>query len=136
MVRLPGMLAAIRSVLPPRSAADTGRLHHAILGLMLFVGEQLSILIREEAPSHADPARSARNYLDAHYSERISVAELARHSGVTPAHLGRAFHRRYGTSPGRYRDQLRMEAAVDPAAGGEKLLLCCCCCGRERRGEY
>jgi transcriptional regulator GlxA family with amidase domain len=41
------------------------------------------------------------------------IAQLARDVGVTPAHFGRAFRERYGISPGRYRDQLRIDAAIN-----------------------
>ncbi len=113
MVRLPGLLAALRSALRSRATSDAGRIYLAILGLLRFVGEQLYRHLDVEAPVHPLPAKAARDYLDTHYAEGVSMAALARHVSVTPAHLSRAFQNRYGISPGRYRDQLRMEAAVN-----------------------
>ncbi|MBL7077154.1 MAG: helix-turn-helix transcriptional regulator [Kiritimatiellae bacterium] len=112
MLRLPGLLAALRSPLPPRNAIAEARLHQAILGLFLFVAEQLSAGIATRPPDRS-PIEAAHAYLDAHYADGPSIAALARDIGVTPAHFGRAFRERYGVSPGRYRDQLRIDAAVN-----------------------
>jgi len=117
MLRLPALLAALRSPVPPRNAVASARLHQAVLGLLLFVAGA----IRESplrgtgagTPRDISPVDAARAYLDVHYAERVSIAELARDVGVTPAHFGRAFRERYGISPGRYRDQLRIDAAVN-----------------------
>ena len=53
----------------------------------------------------------AREYVEAHSSMRITLAELARHSGVHPVHLAQAFRSRYGMSVGAYVRGVRVERA-------------------------
>ncbi|MFT5241327.1 MAG: AraC-like DNA-binding protein [Candidatus Promineifilaceae bacterium] len=113
MLRLPGMLAAIHSALVPNAGQGATHLYHALLGLFCFVAEQRRAQAGVQSSKQRPPAVFARNEIDAHYTDRVSIADLAQHAGVTAAHLGRAFQNRYGISPGRYREQLRMEAAVN-----------------------
>ena len=47
-------------------------------------------------------ARRAREYLDAHPTERITLDVLARHVGASPYHLQRTFKRATGLSPAEY----------------------------------
>jgi AraC family transcriptional regulator, regulatory protein of adaptative response / methylated-DNA-[protein]-cysteine methyltransferase len=51
--------------------------------------------------------RAARAFLDAHPSERVSLARLARAVGASPWHLQRSFSRAVGLSPKEYHDGLR-----------------------------
>lgn len=47
-------------------------------------------------------ARRARDHLDAHPTERITLEALARHVGASPYHLQRTFKRAMGLSPAEY----------------------------------
>lgn len=47
-------------------------------------------------------ARTLRDYLDAHYTEEISLNDLARQYSYSPSHLIRSFHQAYGASPMQY----------------------------------
>ena len=49
MLRLPGLLAALRAPLPPRRTIAGARLHQAIMGLLLFVA---AIISRLSSTSH------------------------------------------------------------------------------------
>jgi two-component system response regulator YesN len=56
-------------------------------------------------------ARTLRDYLDAHYTEEISLNDLARQYSYSPSHLIRSFHQAYGASPMQYLKKLRIEHA-------------------------
>lgn len=60
------------------------------------------------------PALSARVkfYLDAKYTEKLRIDELAARFGVHPNHLSRAFRERYDVSPKQYLQTLKLEKAA------------------------
>lgn len=65
---------------------------------------------RRERP---DPARelaeAARDHLEAHLDETVTLAELAEEVGASPWHLQRTFKRFFGHSPRQYVNARRME---------------------------
>jgi AraC family transcriptional regulator of adaptative response/methylated-DNA-[protein]-cysteine methyltransferase len=64
---------------------------------------------RPESAGRTTPASTAREYLDAHATERVTLETLARVVGVSAAHLQREFTRAFGMSPKRYHDSLRQD---------------------------
>jgi AraC-like DNA-binding protein len=63
----------------------------------------------------AHPARHllrARDLADARYFEPLSVADLARAAGLSPAHFSREFRRTFGEAPHQYLLTRRMERAA------------------------
>ena len=52
--------------------------------------------------------RRARQYLDAHYSENVSLDDLARLTGLSPFHLLRVFAREVGLPPHAYLTGVRV----------------------------
>jgi AraC family transcriptional regulator len=84
----------------------------AIEGLTL---ELLAELVRSPQKSVASlPPRwleQARDLLDAHFAENLSVETVARTVDVHPAHLVRSFRRQYGCTMGDYVRQRRIEFA-------------------------
>lgn len=62
---------------------------------------------------HPDPARklseTARQYLEEHLDETVTLDRLAQHCGVTPWHLQRTFKRFFGQSPRVYVNARRLE---------------------------
>jgi len=60
----------------------------------------------------------AREYLDGHFTERVSLDELARLAGVSPYHLTRSFHSELGLPPSAYQRQLRVELAKEQLRAG------------------
>jgi len=52
-----------------------------------------------------------RDYMHAHYAEKITLAELAAIAGVHRVHVVRAFRQHLGETPGSYVRRLRIEAA-------------------------
>jgi len=54
----------------------------------------------------------ARDLVDAHYAEPLTVADLARCAGPSPAHFSREFRRAFGEPPHRYLLTRRLERAA------------------------
>jgi AraC-like DNA-binding protein len=65
--------------------------------------------------SAVPPARHllrAKDLADARYAEPLSVADLARAAGLSPAHFSREFRRAFGESPHSYLLTRRLERAA------------------------
>jgi AraC-like DNA-binding protein len=61
------------------------------------------------------PARHllrAKDLADAHYADPLTVADLARAAGLSPAHFSREFRRAFGESPHVYLLTRRLERAA------------------------
>jgi AraC-like DNA-binding protein len=57
--------------------------------------------------------RTARDYLDGHRSENVSLTTLARMAGLSPFHLCRVFRRDVGMTPHVYQTQVRVRRAKE-----------------------
>ena len=68
---------------------------------------------RGSSPFSRRLARSAEEYLWAHYARPLSVAEVAAAVGASPAHLHRCFRAHTGTSVVAFAHQLRLERAAE-----------------------
>jgi AraC family transcriptional regulator len=81
--------------------------------------EGLTLEIIAEVARQAPPAKRymppwierVREYVDAHFADRFTLARLASLSGVHPVHLAAVFRRAYGRSVGEYVRALRVNAA-------------------------
>ena len=60
----------------------------------------------DRAPSLAARARA---YLEAKYSEKLPIRDVASHFGVHPNHLTRCFREEYHTSPKQFLTELKLE---------------------------
>jgi AraC family transcriptional regulator len=82
-------------------------------GLML---EIVALAVRERLrEGRSAPPRwllRAREYLHAHFGERVSLEQLGQVVGVHPAHLSRMFRRYYRRSVGEYARELRLDRSV------------------------
>ncbi len=62
-----------------------------------------------------EPARralaAARDYIAANATRRVTLREVAAHADLTPWHLTRAFHRRFGVPPHRFQMLMRIDRA-------------------------
>ncbi len=68
-------------------------------------------------------ARKALWYIESHFAENPSLAQIAEMVELSPFHLARLFQVSTGTSMARYLRMRRLtEAARTPAAGGEPIL--------------
>ncbi len=63
----------------------------------------------------------ARRYIDEHFSEGISLAELAAHVSLSPYHLLRTFRAETGLPPHAYLDNVRIRHAERLIAAGKPL---------------
>ena len=84
------------------------------LALASLLAELLAEVCRFATPhgfGHATWLERAREYVEDHFSTPITLAELARHSGVHPVYLAQAFRSRYGMSVGAYVRRVRVERA-------------------------
>lgn len=82
----------------------------ALEGLTLALCAEL-LRVSDHRPAPAWVSR-VRDYLHAHYAERLALADVAAVAGVHPVHLSREFPRRFGTTLGEYVRTLRIEQAA------------------------
>ena len=54
----------------------------------------------------------AKDLADRHYPDPLTVADMARAAGLSPAHFSREFRRAFGESPHRYLLTRRLERAA------------------------
>ena len=80
------------------------------------VGEALS----DAAPRQPPPARDWLDRLasDLNAQPQRRINSLARHHGVSPEHATRAFARRFGMNPARYRAEQRLHTALQALTDG------------------
>ncbi|MFJ6651596.1 AraC family transcriptional regulator [Microbacterium sp. NPDC091313] len=115
--------AASRPALDADAARAARRVHAALTAPGdEFAAESELVLLRSRVLAHLraaegavrrdDPlARRLRAVLDARFSERLTVAELAEDLHAHPSHLIRSFSRAYGISPHRYVTGRRVDLA-------------------------
>ena len=68
----------------------------------------MTTMTQPRPDTHLALAARVRDYIDAHASEPLPLAHLAREAGVSPAHLQRTFSRVMGLSPRQYQEQRRV----------------------------
>jgi AraC-like DNA-binding protein len=67
---------------------------------------------RTPPPEVARRLLRAKDYIDAHYDERLLVAAVAEVAHQSPAHFARQFHRAFGETPHQYLLSRRLERAA------------------------
>jgi AraC family transcriptional regulator len=94
-----------------------------IEGLMLEMMGETARHKAWDARVSANPAprwlQQARDYLHAHFTERLTLAKLAGGVGVHPVHLAQAFNKSYKCTVGDYVRQLRIEYACNELVESE-----------------
>lgn len=92
-----------------------------------IVGILLRHYVINADPAHAigeDPddalVRTVTRYIDAHYPERISLADLARAASYSPAYLSDAFSRKMGITTSDYMTRVRLAHAVRELGSGDR----------------
>jgi AraC-like DNA-binding protein len=68
----------------------------------------------------------ARDLVDAHYSEPLGVADLARAAGLSRAHFSREFRRAFGESPHGYLLTRRLERAAALLRASDRTVAAIC----------
>ncbi len=66
---------------------------------------------KDAQPLSDTPCRAAKNYIDSHYAEKISISTLAEVNCVSEGHLIKSFKKNFRTTPLTYQKDVRMEAA-------------------------
>ncbi|RJO72228.1 helix-turn-helix domain-containing protein [Nocardia panacis] len=96
---------------------DIGRdiAHGVARQLVLFLRRpgdqsQFSVAMRTPPPS-SDPISATVSAIHARPGDRHSLADLARHAGLSPRHLQRRFTAELGASPAAYVERVHVEAA-------------------------
>ena len=97
--------------------ADLGR------DIALAIARQLVLFLRrpgnqtqfsaqlQAQTAHRAPLRDVQNWVAEHPEADLSVDTLAQRAGLSPRQFARAFAEQAGISPGRYVDNVRLEAA-------------------------
>jgi len=93
------------------------------LGIQALTLELICNVVREQNRTSATPLWLAqlRKRIDAEFTQKISLADLARDTGHHPAHVARAFRRRYGCSIGEYVRKCRVTHTCEQMRAGEPL---------------
>jgi AraC family transcriptional regulator of adaptative response/methylated-DNA-[protein]-cysteine methyltransferase len=87
-------------------------------------GFRACLRCQPKAPHDSLPDRrieQARQYLDDHADETVTLHRLAGHVGLSPFHLQRAFRRSLGLSPKAYQDATRIERFTALLQRGESV---------------
>lgn len=85
-----------------------GQVKDYFLGVLKVMFEQLEIQ-RESQYSH--PVLSSQGFIQEHYSENISIQDIAREAGVSEGHLRKCFRQELGVSVVEYLTNYRIERA-------------------------
>ncbi len=116
--RLAGLIRQIHGA--AEGACDDLCVHTRLLqALSRVLHCYVNVPVRAPSAGHEMAAvRRAREYLHANYSQNVSLAELARHSYLSPYHLLRTFRKALGMPPHEYLTNLRIERAKRHLAAG------------------
>jgi AraC-like DNA-binding protein len=102
----------------PPIARETGWLRLLTKLITRYGSERLALPIIGAEPRAITEARA---YLQANYAERVTLAALAAHVGLSPFHLVRVFQRACGTPPHTYLESVRIRQAQRCIAEGMAL---------------
>jgi AraC-like DNA-binding protein len=67
-------------------------------------------------------SKRAKSLISSGYRASLAISEVARHLGVSHAHLSRQFRQDFGLTPIQYLHRLRVSEAIGRLAQGEKTL--------------
>lgn len=106
--------ALVTQLWRPAVSVECAATVRAVLGRLAASAAPVGALL----PRQGTPLGAARDYLRAHSSEPVTIAELADMMGLAESHLIRAFHREFGLPPHAYQMRLRLAAACELLASG------------------
>jgi YesN/AraC family two-component response regulator len=64
------------------------------------------------APRDLRSLQRAREYIHAHFSDNLTLAQVARAAGVHPVYLGQIFRQEFGETLGEYLNRIRVRSAA------------------------
>src|SRR6202047_3059537 len=98
--------------------------YNAIVRLLTFFAEQLSALINQIVleKQNAEPpvVQKARDYIDKHKTEELSLADVAKAAGASVFHFCKVFHKSTGLKFTDYVARVRLEDARPPLLDSNK----------------
>jgi AraC-like DNA-binding protein len=106
--------ALVTQLSPPAVFLESAATMRGVLDELVASAEPVGSAL----PRQGTPLAAARDYLRAHSSEPVTIAELADMMGLAESHLIRAFHREFGLPPHAYQMRLRLAAACELLASG------------------
>ena len=108
-----GRLAAdIRTLLGRLShRAEASGLEEALVALIHRLWNRASVSSRQQHGAARSPLVRAREYIDAHATEALSLGRIASEAGMSRYHLVRAFAERFGQTPYAYFMERRVHEA-------------------------
>ena len=106
--------ALVTQLWRPAVSLECAATMRAVLGRLAASAAPVGALL----PRQGTPLAAARDYLRAHSSEPVTIAELADMMGLAESHLIRAFHREFGLPPHAYQMRLRLAIACELLASG------------------
>lgn len=109
LLNLAPILSRLDKAMTGQGSLLNQQLHFGLLECFAFIAG--AMLEQESHSQSIAPEIRVRDYLNSNFARGSDLADAAAIAGVSAAHLGRAFKHRYGISPGRYQDELRMDAA-------------------------
>lgn len=80
--------------------------------------------------------RQARDYMDRHYAQRLSVSLMADRALLSPAHFSRKFRAAYGETPYSYLMTRRIERAMALLRQGATVTDACFAVGAVSLGSF
>lgn len=115
LVRDPGVTAFLLRFHRLSEQPGSSALHREAClarGLLLLASRHARVP-RQPRPSGREPraVQAAREFLEAHAEDNVTLLALARHTGLTPSHLCRVFRQVTGMTPHAYQLQVRVRRA-------------------------
>lgn len=97
---------------------------HALLEAMVAVAAEFGTAVRHrsDVPREHHAIRQARDYLNAHVVEKVTLRDLAQVSGLSMYRLARTFKAETGLAPHAYQIQLRVLRAKQLLATGCRIV--------------
>lgn len=120
VIRDPAMFAALEALVDTLFDAEIADEAKDAQAVAFFAGLEAG-RDPEDACRNAALQRAAR-FIDAHHARRIALAELCAESGLSEAHLIRAFKSHYGLTPHAYQTNRRVQYAQGRLRQGEAIV--------------
>ncbi|MBI3476181.1 MAG: AraC family transcriptional regulator [Acidobacteria bacterium] len=109
---LSSFLSMVRTIQHGESRLQCDELLRNFLSF-LFLTRRSNTTSHSRAPYDHTAVTRAREYIAAHFTEPITLAQLGRVTDLSPFHLQRIFFRKTGLPPHAYQTQLRINRAKE-----------------------
>ena len=108
-----------RAIIAEREARGVGSELRALSILYSLLAElQRELADTKEAPPYYNRLLPIKQYIDKNYKKETTLEELALMADMSVTNFRRLFLRAFGTTPIKYRDEVRLSAAKEALASG------------------